>query len=532
MWEAFPPGERMSYSGWTGDLLYSFISDAEGDWFGNSVSGAGDVNNDDYADLIVGAPEIRFGDHVDPGRAYVHSGQDGDLLWTFTGEAVGDWFGNSVSGAGDVNNDGFDDVIVGARYNDTGGGNAGRAYVYSGQTGVQLWIFTGAAAGDQFGFSVSGAGDVNNDNYADLIVGAPYNDAGGGNAGQAYVYSGQNGTLLHTFTGEAPGDNFGWSVSGAGDVNFDGFADLIVGAVNAAAGIGRAYVYSGINGALLHTFTGVAPGDNFGWSVSGAGYVNHDGFADLIMGSPFNDVAGIDAGAAYVYSGQNWQLLYTFFGGTEDDFFGYSVSGAGDVNDDARGDLIVGAPESDMVPPVGPGRAYVYSGWTGNLLCMFEGETDMDQFGFSVSGAGNVDNEFYDDLIVGAPYNEVGGPYAGRAYVYTCGPNLLLCGDCTGDGVVDLGDVIYLINYLYRGGPPPDPLCIGDVNCDGEVDLGDVIYLINYLYHGGPPPCGECCDLKAGMEKPTNHKIERHSLQIKSVPQKLPQASGDLKQIE
>ena len=117
-------------------------------------------------------------------------------LYTFTGEAAYDRFGFSVSGAGDVNNDGYSDLIVGAVWNDAGGSSAGRAYVYSGQTGGLLYTFTGEAADDRFGVSVSGAGDVNNDGYDDLIVGANWNVAGGNNAGRAYVYSGQTGGLL------------------------------------------------------------------------------------------------------------------------------------------------------------------------------------------------------------------------------------------------------------------------------------------------------------------------------------------------
>jgi len=198
--------------------------------------------------LIAAAPEAR--------------GQDSlELLYIFTGEAAGDWLGLSVSGAGDVNNDGFDDLIVGAPYNDAGGTNAGRAYVYSGETGAVLWTFTGEAAGDEFGTSVSGAGDVNNDGLGDLIVGAPENDAAGFDDGRAYVYSGQTGAVLFTFTGETDYDYFGWSVSGAGDVNNDGWDDLIVGAWESDAGggdAGRAYVYSGQTGGLLWTFTGEA----------------------------------------------------------------------------------------------------------------------------------------------------------------------------------------------------------------------------------------------------------------------------------
>lgn len=173
---------------------------------------------------------------------------------TFTVDAVREYLGFSVSGAGDVNNDGFDDLIVGAYSGEDCESRTGRAYVYSGQSGVLLYTFTGEAAGDIFGLSVSGAGDVNNDGFDDLIVGAFGNDAGGLDAGRAYVYSGQSGTLLHTFTGEVALYRFGVSVSGAGDVNNDGFDDLIVGGyLITATGFdaGWAYVYSGQSGTLL-----------------------------------------------------------------------------------------------------------------------------------------------------------------------------------------------------------------------------------------------------------------------------------------
>ncbi len=167
------------------------------------------------------------------------------------------------------------------------------------------YIFTGGAAGDNFGFSVASAGDVNNDGFDDLIVGASWNDAGGNNAGRAYVFSGQTGDTLHIFTGEAEFDLFGASVASAGDVDNDGFDDLIVGAYsNDAAGssAGRAYVFSGQGGNTLYTFTGEASGDFLGWSVASAGDVNNDSFDDLIVGAFWNDAGGTDAGRAYVFS--------------------------------------------------------------------------------------------------------------------------------------------------------------------------------------------------------------------------------------
>ena len=181
---------------------YIFTGEAAGDNFGGSVASAGDVNNDGFDDLIVGAPQNNAGG-TDAGRAYVFSGQSGDTIYVFTGESANDFFGFSAASAGDVNNDGFVDLIVGAKNNVEGGVTAGRAYVFSGQSGDTIHVFTGNARLDEFGISVASAGDLNNDSFDDLIVGAYLNDAGGFNAGRAYVFSGKpcfcadaNGDLL------------------------------------------------------------------------------------------------------------------------------------------------------------------------------------------------------------------------------------------------------------------------------------------------------------------------------------------------
>jgi hypothetical protein len=477
--------------------VYIFTGETAGDQFGRPVSGAGDVNCDGYADVIVGAYYNAAGG-TDAGRAYVYSGQTGALLHTFTGEAAGDFFGVSVSGAGDVDDDGYADLIVGAHCNDAGGTDAGRAYVYSGQTGGLLHIFTGEAADNYFGISVSGAGDVNNDGHADLIVGAHAYGAAVNSAGRAYVYSGQTGALLHIFTGEAAGDSFGGFVSGAGDVDNDGHDDLIIGAHQNSAGgfvAGRAYVYSGQTGMLLHTFTGEDIFDQLGLSVCGAGDIDQDGYADLMVGS-YEGGNGI--GHAYVFSGQTGTPLHIFTGELAGDEFGWSVSGTGDVDGDGFGDLIVGAPRNSE-GWLDTGRAYVYSGQTGEVLYTFVGAAAYDYFGKSVSGAGDVDNDGYADLIVGAYRNDAGGYNAGRAYVFSCPPPCICpChADPQCDGNSDVLDVVAAVDVAFRSGlPSTDPECPNeqtDVDCSGATDVLDVVRFVNVAFRNADPGT-EFCD--------------------------------------
>lgn len=451
------PGQ--GYSQCPTTTIYS--GEMAGDNFGVSVKSAGDVDNDGADDIIVGAIGVNSG----AGRVYVFSGATGDTLHIFDGEGPGDHFGVSVSGAGDVDNDGHADLIVGASRNDGSANNAGRAYVFSGNTGDLLYVFSGEGSSDGFGVSVGGAGDVNNDNFDDIIIGAYLNDGNGGNSGRAYVFSGADGDTLYVYSGERGGDQFGVSVSDAGDVNLDGYDDFIIGAyLNDEGGdnargdgnAGGAYVFSGQTGDTLHVFLGSNGGDFLGISVSGAGDVDNDGYPDLIVGASKDEDEGTNSGKVFVFSGLDGSTLYVFgasgnaasgdliqisgysiylnSGGAGGDIFGVSVSGAGDVNVDNYADIVIGASGNDISGP-NTGIALVFSGLDGQELYRLSGETSGDAFGSAVSGGGDVNNDGAADLIVGAFANDGTGVDAGRVYVIT--PNQT---DSDDDGIPDACD--------------------------------------------------------------------------------------------
>ena len=494
-------GQKLMRPEEEGDAMQErfFTGLAAGDLFGTSISSAGDVNGDGYSDLIIGAP-LNDAAGASAGRAYIYYG--GTIINSvvdvvLTGLAAGDQFGLSVSTAGDVNGDGYSDVIVGANGNDAGGSNAGRAYIFFGgssMNNVADIILTGAAVSDNFGTSVSSAGDVNGDGYSDVIVGANFNDAGGTNAGRAYIYFGgssMNNVADINLTGAAASDNFGTSVSTAGDVNGDGYSDVIVGAsANDAGGTnaGRAYVYFGgssMNDIADVLITGEAASDGLGISVATAGDVNGDGYSDLIVGAYLNDAGGSNAGRAYVYFGgsvMNNVADVTLTGVAVSDQFGISVSTAGDLNGDGYSDVIAGANLNDA-GGASAGRAYVYFG--GNLMdntadVLLTGAAANDQYGSSVSTAGDVNGDGYSDLIIGADQNDAGGSSAGRVYLYDYFMKNEIIPDLSMTGEATE-------NYLGHS-----VSSAGDVNGDGysDVIVGALGYSSRtgraYIHFGGP----------------------------------------------
>lgn len=360
-------------------------SDQAGAYFGTSVSTAGDVNNDGFADVIVGAPSYSSGEtHEGAIAVYFGSSTGLNLIAVQTRQSnqASANFGISVGTAGDVNNDGYADVIVGADYYDNGQTDEGRAYVFHGSaTGLGLtpWTAESNQIGAHFGQSVGTAGDVNNDGFADVIVGAPSYDSSHIDGGAAAVYLGSafglsSGSALPNWMAESDQESayFGEDVSTAGDVNRDGYDDVIIGAPgydNGESSEGRAYVFHGTSTGLSATPNWTAESNKgsafFGTSVSTAGDVNGDGYADVLVGASRYSNDQPQEGRAFVFHGSASGLNPTPNWTAESDqylsYFGGDVCTAGDVNGDGFDDVIVGASRYSN-GQIEEGRAFVYYG--------------------------------------------------------------------------------------------------------------------------------------------------------------------------
>jgi hypothetical protein len=297
------------------------------------------VDADGVHDIIGGA-SLSGG----PGAAIVYSGADGTVIHTLPGESAGDLFGYAVGPAGDVDEDGRDDVLVGARGSSVGGASSGRAYIYSGLDGSLIRTLEAEGAGDLFGSGAAGVDDVNGDGISDQIVGAP----GAGANGKAYVFSGADGTLLFDTDANAGGSTYGeFFVAGLGDVDKDGVRDVYAGDYGANGGEGRAYVYSGADGSVIHVFAGTA-GEGVG-PGRGAGDVDGDGYDDLVIGHWASSAGAASGGRVRVYSGRDGSVSRTITGNVAGANLGFDAVGVGDVNDDGRIDFLLSAASANRV---------------------------------------------------------------------------------------------------------------------------------------------------------------------------------------
>ena len=384
-----------------------------------------------------------------------------------------DFFGNSIAGVGDLDNDGVEDLVVGAPFDDTGGTNRGAVYVLFMDTNGTVKSSKKIAANtsgfnisltdsDRFGISVAAVGDLDDDGVEDIAVGADLDDTGGTNRGTIYVLlMNSDGTVKSTqqIADNTGGfsvtltdvDQFGFSVAGMGDLDNDGVEDIVVGAVLDDTGgtdRGATYVlFMNSNGTVksnqkIADNTGgfnvtLTNGDQFGNGVVGVGDLDNDGVEDLTVGARFDDTGGADRGAVYVLLMNNDgtvksnQKIADNTGGfnvtlTNSDQFGTSVAEVGDLDNDGFEDLAVGTSFDDTG---GSDRGAVYvllmnSNGTVKSIQKIADNTggfdvtlaNSDQFGTSVANAGDLDNDGIAELVVGASPDDTGGTDRGAVY--------------------------------------------------------------------------------------------------------------------
>ena len=265
-------------------------------FYARAGSGVGDINQDGHDDVLVGAPRFDKG----RGRAYLYSGKDGELLRTFDGEDEGDFFANAVDGWTDESSS---MLVIGAT--NAGEGDRGRVYVYDGRSGKLKFTIDALETGQQLGrMFVSVVGDVDADGVPDVYASDFADDQ---QTGRVYVHSGATGERLHTWAGENAGDGFGIGSAEAGDIDGDGHDDLIIGAWQYGGGAptgGKVYLFSGKTGEIMRTITSNVENDTFGFDATNIGDANGDGVNDFLITSAWSEVNGKQSGRLFVISGK------------------------------------------------------------------------------------------------------------------------------------------------------------------------------------------------------------------------------------
>ncbi|MBI3817522.1 MAG: FG-GAP repeat protein [Planctomycetes bacterium] len=385
----------------------SVVRSGKAGWhLGASVTFSGDTSADSRANLVIGSPDF----NSSTGRVDLVNTMTGDNLTVWNGFNPGDKFGLSVARAGDVDGDGVVDTLVSAP-----GGN-GNVYLFSGFNPSAVQTIPGTGGG-YFGYSLAGATDIDGDGIPDFIVGTPQGSTPQ-LPGTLEFHNGTNGQVILQINGGSPTDLLGFSLAIVGDIDNDGYNEIMAGLPGSNNSTGAVNVYNGHSGSLLYHFNGQVLGDLYGTAVAGVGDANGDGIPDLAVGAPMNSLSSPLSGRIYMYSGSNGQILYRKSGSALQRF-GSAVCGAGDINRDHYDDLIVGAPGAAADPNniEDPGHVYVLSGKTGQIVEVYTGEVVGDGFGAAVAGAIDADDNSIADILIGAAYNSTGGAQGGTAYL-------------------------------------------------------------------------------------------------------------------
>jgi FG-GAP repeat protein/VCBS repeat protein len=390
--------------------------------FGRSVAAIRDLNGDGLPEVLVGCPDSvppEFSSR--PGAVFAYSGADGALLLRIDGTESGAHLGAAVANAGDVDKDGTDDIVAGAPYAcpDAYGSFNGMVLVFSGKDGHRLLVLKGAKQNERAAWSVAGAGDLNGDGHADILVGSPWATPGDKlEAGCVQVFSGATGEVLLSKTGTASKEWLGLSVD-AKDLDGDGVPDILAGATGFSPDgrekAGRVVAYSGRSGKELFSVAGRTANGRLGFAVRGCVDVDGDGVPDVLAGAPLANVGALEeAGEAYVLSGKDGHQLLRIDGKVAGLQVGWSLASLRGVAKEMPPTMIAGSPWAKLAAGKNVGQVVIHSAKEGAVLRQLDGEQSGDWFGQSVATIGDLNNDGVEDLIVGAEYASGG---AGRVYV-------------------------------------------------------------------------------------------------------------------
>lgn len=383
-----------------GDTFFNLDGPASNAMFGHSLA-TGDLDDDGLADIIVGAPNSFAAN----GMTRAYSGRTGAQLFAL---AFAKYSGISVASGGDLDGDGHDDVVI---------SGDGFARVRSGATGASLWFVANQGVDDL----VLIPGDVNQDGFADVVVASPKETVQGAiETGVIRFYSGKTGALITTIYGGGLNQRFGSQIANAGDVNNDNRSDFLATSKVGLNGVPSVHVVAGVWNDVIAT---IQPPSNasayFGSALAGGMDFNNDGFDDIVVGDlAYNSPGSTGNGRLHVYSGQNYQPLLTISGPANSQY-GAAVACVEDVNGDGRPDIAVSAPAYVTVfnGQTVKGRVQIVSGVNGATLRTWYGPNASSlSFGQELAGIrSNFDG--FGDLLIGEPAAVTTNGASGRVLV-------------------------------------------------------------------------------------------------------------------
>ena len=513
-----------SASGPSTTAVWTAESNQASAYFGHCVSSAGDVNNDGYDDVIIGSVYWTNA-HTNEGKVFLYLGNATGLnttaAWTYEPNQAYANAGSVINFAGDVNNDGFDDIIIGMSQFNGAFADGGRLLVFYGSvSGLPLtpsWIYDGDQLTGELGVTVKYAGDINNDGYDDIIAGARQYDNGSTNEGRA---SGLPLTPSWIVESNQTNAYFGQAVSGAGDINNDGYDDVLVGAPFydkfGLTDNGAVFIYygsaSGLSIIADDSLYGYYTNDNFGVRISN-GDINHDLYGDILISTAKFNAA--TEGITYLYIGNTFGLNnyhYWSFRTTVSTFeYDTGLDGDGDTDGDGFDDILIG----EAIAASSAGQLQLFYGNEITPLLIPDFNESMDQtssnFGFAVSGGGDINNDGFDDIVVSAPYFDAGSLDEGKVFCYlgnASGLDTIHSSSAEGNQISALfGSSVEIIKDYNADGF--DDLIIGAPLFDHTLIDEGRVYLfkgkstgINFLpikiYDGGQTSCKMGSDISSG----------------------------------